>query len=116
MSWEVRLMYGEKVADAPLHPMQGGTVIIGSRKCELNVTYNYSPIFHEHFESEGIYWLYGKKAGETAPVLKEIINDLRNFSPDKNYWKPTAGNVKKCLELLLEWAEIHPNAVWNILF
>jgi hypothetical protein len=80
------------------------------------VTYNYSFIFKEYFESDGIYWLYGKQAKDTVPQLKKIVNMLGNFPSDPDYWKPKAGNARKSLEILVKWAEIHPKAVWNILF
>jgi hypothetical protein len=113
-------MYGRNIAEAPPHN-EGGLLQsrshehIESHECILNVTSNYSFIFKEHFNSEGIYWLYGKPAKETVPKLKNIINALGNFSPDVDYWKPTAGNARKALEVLLKWAEIHPKAVWNII-
>jgi len=85
---------------------EGGTQIMGgTNECDLNITYNYSRLYHlvfpvEHVqdsdgvlrvESTGLKWLYGK-TGETAiPILEKAVERLGT-----NQYERTVDNCNKC--------------------
>ena len=89
---------------------EGGTYIFGgTNDCELNVTYNYSPLFYEVLpDDEGLKWLYGKTGKESIPILERAIDHL-GIKRDDNYWKATRGNAGYSLSILLGWAKEFPN-------
>lgn len=94
--------------------VEGGTFVLGgTTRASLNVTYNYSRFYSETIDrDEGIRWLYGKKASECIPRLKEAIDAL-GAEQDEDYWAATAGNAGHALSILLKWAEQHPDAVFK---
>lgn len=85
----------------------------GEKEAHVNITYNYGKAFWEHIdETEGIRWLYGKKAKDTIEVLVKAISELKdNFSVD--YWEYTEGNAKIALMYLLELALLYPEGIWD---
>lgn len=86
---------------------EGGTQPVGgSTDAELNVTFNYYPKFD--FKS-----LHEHKAKETILDLVAAIVSLED-DVDEDYWKPTDGNVRKALMILLRWARQYPNCVWRV--
>lgn len=125
MGYDIELRYEKEVAEVPLH-REGGVActlrtgenmfeIGGSSRASIHVTNNYSMFFIEHLGEEGLRELYGKRAESTIPKLEAVVDALSNFCPDKDYWKPTAGNAKKVLEILLDWARLHPKATWKVI-
>ena len=62
----------------------------GTNECDLNITYNYSGLYHlvfpiEHVqdsdgvvkvESTGLKWLYGKTGEAAIPILEKAIERL----------------------------------------
>jgi hypothetical protein len=58
------------------------------QECEMNITYNYSPFYYKHIDSElGLRWLYGKTGSEVKERLEKAIFQLgikRNESP---FWQ-----------------------------
>ena len=113
MSYDVDLMYEENIAKVPPHS-EGGTYSPGNTDASLNITYNYHMFFEEHLGDRGIYSLQGKRADQTICQLEKAVDALGSFAPDEDYWKPTAGNAKKALLILLEWAKLHPTAIWDV--
>ena len=113
MSDEIRLEYGGISAEVMAH-QEGGTYAVGNTKAELNVTWNYNVFFREHLDEKGLDYLCGKKAKDTIEKLEIALENLNGFKPNDNYWKPTAGNARKVLEILLEWAQLHPSAIWKV--
>lgn len=94
------------------HQIKGGTYAIGgSDKAELNITYNYAPIFYKLFPKEGIRSLYGLSGAESIPILMEAIDKLKD-DVSNNYWECTEGNVKKSLYQLLSFAKLRPDGIW----
>ena len=116
MSYEVMLKYEDETAKVPLHSAGGTFVQDGTNVACISITYNYTPFFEEHLGDDGIRGLDGKPAHETINKLEKVVAALSTFLPDRDYWKPTAGNARKALSLLLDWAKSHPNAVWKVLF
>ena len=114
MSRDIRLMYGEKIAEVHPHS-EGGTFKFEDKNACLNITSNYTPFFEEHLGDNGIHWLHEKSAYQTTHKLETVVDALNSFSPDADYWKPTAGNAKKALSILLSWAKLHPRAVWKVI-
>ena len=99
----------------------------GTNECDLNITYNYSGLYHlvfpvEHVqdsdgvikvESTGLKWLYGK-TGETAiPILEKAVERL-GVRRDDDYWEATMGNAGFSLRILLSWAREFPNGRFSI--
>ena len=73
--------------------------------CDINITYNYSPYYHdatqgdENFAHEetfhgkpeieyGVRGLYGKTAKESIPMLEKMISEIDRMNKDENgEWK-----------------------------
>jgi hypothetical protein len=117
MSYDISLVdsvTGEVLeADEP-HQMYGGTYALGgTKRLELNVTYNYGQIFGEKLsEEKGIRFLYGKTGAESIPVLKKTIATLKD-DVSVDYWEATEGNAKVALTQLLSLAQLRPDGVWE---
>ena len=114
MSFDINLIgeHGNPV-EVDKHVEGGNFVLGGTIRASLNVTYNYSRFYSETIDrDEGIRWLYGKKASECIPRLKEAIDAL-GTEQDEDYWAATAGNAGHALSILLKWAEQHPDAVFK---
>lgn len=107
----------------------------------LNITYNYSKYYYEatdgdpdfaheepaeyHSEGEkgttkkyyGIRGLYGKSGAETIPMLKRMIDRIKQKYPDlessSDYWDVLPGNAIKPLYQLLAFAELRPDGIWD---
>lgn len=115
MTYEISLRYGQRIANVPPHSIGGTIVRGGDSSATLNVTYNYRPFFIEHLGDEGIFELYGKRANQTIPLLERVVGALSTFIPDEDYWKTSAGNAGRAFLTLLEWARLHPRAIWKVL-
>lgn len=61
---------------------------------------------------QGIRWLYNKRAKDVIPKLEVAVNQL-GTSTDSDYWKATPGNAGHALNILLYWAKMHPNYVFE---
>jgi len=86
---------------------EGGTYVLGgSNEMSLNVTYNYGV----HFNFQAIDQM---TAQCTIKLFENVIRDLDDHV-DPDYWKPTGGNVKKAIILLLSWAKQHPEGIWEV--
>ena len=97
------------------HRIRGGTYQVGgATTLELNITYNYAPIFYRSdvFGEGGIRSLYGKTALESIPILERAIAAL-NDDIDPDYWKATDGNAKRALIQLLAFAKMRPDGIWD---
>lgn len=89
------------------------TCLKGTDEAELNITYNYSPIYRKHFHESGIQYLNGKKAKEVIKLLEETIREL-GIEQSSDYWKPTKGNAGYALRILLEWGRQYPEAIFVV--
>ena len=108
MSWWIYLQdsnTGENV-EVPPHKEGGTFALGGTREGEINVTYNYGKWF-------AFRELNKMQASETIPRLKQAMEEL-GIDTDRDYWKPTKGNVGYTCGILLRWAEMNPEAVWKV--
>lgn len=95
------------------HHREGGTyAMCGTDEAELNVTYNYGAHIHTHIEG-GLRSLNGKRAGDWVKPLRAAVAAL-GTDRDENYWAPTEGNAGYALSILLSWAEVHPDAIFEV--
>lgn len=113
MSYDVSLT----VKEVPVcvdHFTEGGIHPIGgSAAAELNITYNYSPLYHEVFGKDGLRWLDGKTASHSEETLELGVLVLGSVTYT-DYWAPTKGNAGYALGILLKWAQKNPDAVWSV--
>lgn len=80
----------------------------------LSITYNYSWFYRWFLDKEeGLRWLDGKTAGECASKLEGAIDSL-GAQRHKNYWVNAPGNAGYTLNILLQWANEHPNAKFKV--
>lgn len=113
MSYDIYLMKGDEVAQIERHE-EGGTYLIGGNTdAHLNVTYNYAGYYYEHLDADkGIRWLYGKQAKDTVERLEKAIETL-GIKRIGDYWEPSSGNAGYALSILLKWAKLHPDAIFE---
>lgn len=113
MSYDVK-MVNEKgnLLVVPRHT-EGGTYMVGGTNLtELNITYNYAPHFCKVLGELGIRSLYGKKGREVQPLLRKAVKKL-GTERDGDYWKSTPGNAGHALNILLQWAILHPYGIFQ---
>ena len=117
MSWDIELIdeNGNTVV-IPRHEEGGTYVLGGTDRAELNITYNYS-WFYFHFLNKkwGLRWLSGKKGKETISALEKAVKELGTSQYKKDYWAPTNGNAGYALNILLQWAKLHPTATFKVI-
>ncbi len=72
----------------PAELINGKLVPATISECDMNITYNYSPFYYKHIDSElGLRWIYGKTGSEVKERLEKAIQELgieRNVSP---FWQ-----------------------------
>lgn len=114
MSYKVSLKDSGDVVEAPRHA-EGGTVVTGGvARATVKITYNYSDYYYDYLDSDdGLRWLHGKKADETTARLRAAVENLDTNQSD-DYWEATEGNAGYTLALLLDWAQQHPDATWEV--
>ncbi len=112
MSWWISLkLNGDIVSVSPHY--EGATIAIGGEPtAELNVTYNYSGIIKEAL-GYGFRALNGRRAGDVISDLTTAVQ-LLGDNPDEDYWAPTNGNVGHMLNILLGWATMYPDAIFEV--
>ena len=116
MSYDIELadpVTGETCELSAPHHMRGGTYQMGGcSMAELNVTYNYGPIFFRVLGEGGVRSIYGMTGAASLPILRAAADKLAdNASAD--YWEPTEGNAKRALLQLEALAEMCPDGVWR---
>ena len=125
---------------------EGGTQLVGgTTECDLNITGNYSRLYHLALDKEdGLGWLYGKRAKDTIERLEKAVELLSTdqyvrtvdncvkcgfrtgvgkgladpYSDEnrrRDYWAPTPGNAGYALNILLGWAREHPEGEWSLI-
>lgn len=110
MSYDIDLLgKNGEIVKVETHSEGGTHVFGGTTAASLNVTWNYAQFFDTIDKKQGIRWLYGKKASECVQRLREAIGIL-GTDQDEDYWTATQGNAGHALEILLKWAEQHPDA------
>lgn len=108
--------------EIPPHSEGGTHVLGGTTDAELNITYNYSGQFakvnldfHENdpIGRHGKTAVHGKRAGDLIPQLRDAVKTL-GTERDENYWNATPGNAGHALSILLGWAELHPDGIFEV--
>lgn len=98
----------------PRHSSGGTAAVAGVTQAELNVTYNYSDHFYDTLdEDDGLRWLDGKTAKDVEDDLRAAVDEL-GTDQDEDYWNDTAGNAGHALSILLDWAQQHPDATFEV--
>lgn len=119
MSWGIYLK-DDQGNTARVSPHEEGAVIVvgGTDEAYLNVTYNYSARFKEAGITNFKNTLQGKKAKDVVALLRSASAKLgaRAFGTqvDEDYWKPTAGNARHALSILIQWCDQHPDATFEV--
>lgn len=106
MSYWISLQKNNEICTVPTHSEGGIYAVGGVPEADLNVTYNYSKYFS--FRD-----LHGKTAKLTIPVL-ELAVSILGTERDTDYWASTPGNCGYALSVLLGWARLYPDAVWEV--
>ena len=123
MSYDITIMSatGEPVTLAEKHQLRGGTFALGGTDvAELNVTYNYAPMFREAFKDpDGIKTIALRDLKTGLALIQNAILNLKG-KPSDNYWNATEGNARKALcdlailgNLVLSTGD-HDDAIWEI--
>ena len=88
MSYGIELQKDGEAVHVSLHE-EGGTYVLGGKEeAALNITYNYSPHYHEHLDKEkGLRWLYGKTGEETELRLVTAVAILGTEQNTEPFWR-----------------------------
>lgn len=81
--------------------------------CELHVSTNHKPYFVETLGHEGLFELYGKKAGDCVDKLAVAVL-LLGSEAGKDYWERTPNNAGFFLNVLLNWAKEKPEGTFYL--
>jgi hypothetical protein len=85
----------------------------GQSEADMDITYNYWVFYHDTIsKGKNIRFIYGKTGAQVIPILEKAIAKLGTVR-DPDYWKPTRGNAGHALSVLLGWARLHPDAVFE---
>ena len=85
----------------------------GTTAAEISVTGNYDPIYQQVTGKNLRKMLDGLLAWVTVHVLTKVVTACGTLKDD-DYWKATPGNAGAIAVLLLDWARLHPNAIWEV--
>lgn len=142
MGYTIELSNGNEPVKVPRHDA-GSIIKISNNGLQgqvegiMDVTSNYSPLYNLALGFDLADFLYGKKAKDTIDVLKLVVKKLgtkqyrrlvdnapplvnqEDFANRENYyiidyWCPTMGNAGYIAAILLDWANLHPEAVWRV--
>ena len=124
MSWSIALEVDGDAVEVDNHT-EGSTIILGgSTRAEIDITYNYSLLYHLACGHNLMTWLDGKKASDTYALLTEVTEKLgwkadylredQSSGNEAGYWTPTPGNAGHAAKILLAWAIANPSAIWRV--
>ena len=113
MSYWVYLQDEGKSVTVSNHKEGGTHAVSGTTQAELNITYNYGSFYRDHLHKDGLKGLHDKKAKDCVNALACAVSVL-GTERDDDYWANTPGNAGYALSILLEWARIHPEAVFIV--
>ena len=85
----------------------------GTMPAEISVTGNYDPIYQQVTGKSLKEILGAKPAWVTVPVLNKVVTACGTLKDD-DYLKATPGNAGAIAALLLDWARLHPEAMWKV--
>lgn len=100
----------DKVLLVPRHFEGAVLEMDGNTAAEVHVTGNYLPIWRRYFEpNEGDrYGIWGKTGRDLRPTIERAVAELGTIK-DKDFWKPSNGNVGAIFDLMLEWIDQLPD-------
>lgn len=84
-----------------VHHITGGSYTIGgTRKLELNVTWNYCKFYYgdKAFGDKGIKSLDGMTGAESIPILKKLFQTLETMFPLYTWMLPRETQRKLCAD------------------
>ena len=118
MSYNVSLNHDVGIEQVPRHnegSMQqyGLDGREGTVSAEISVTFNYNPIYQQVTGKSLKEMLNGLPAWVTVRVLTKVVTACGTLKDD-DYWKATPGNAGAIAALLLDWARLHPEAMWKV--
>ena len=85
----------------------------GTTAAEISVTGNYDMVYHQVTDKSLGDMLDGRIAKDTLPDLAAVVKACGTIT-HKDYWKPTPGNAGAIAAMLLDWASLHPYAIWEV--
>lgn len=88
--------------------------LAGTTNAEIEITYNYNTIYTIITGKSLRKLLNGKKARFTIPDLSRVVAVTGTKQYEKDYWADTPGNAGAVIAVLLDWARLHPDAVWEV--
>jgi len=140
MGWDIDLVDENGLVQVPRQ--NAGSIIsisseglVGTTEASMSITYNYSRLYRLVINESLKDYLRNKIAKDTIPTLKLLIEKLGtdqykrprdNYSYHGgslkemidsqvvDYWAPTMGNAGSIAAILLDWAQLHPQAKWEI--
>ena len=114
MSYDVSLMKNGEPVKVERHTEGVAIVLGGTRDAEMSVTYNYAQYFYKALcQENGLRALNGKRGADTIAALAGAVSQLGTVQ-DSDYWARTPGNAGYALNVLLQWAEQHPDGIWEV--
>lgn len=127
MSYDIDLIKDGRPAAVPAHAEGGTYVLGGTDQAQLNVTYNYSARYAEVLvplpAGEGqplalqpfsVHAPQGQRAEDTIPWLEAVVAQLGTEQDRGDYWAATPGNAGYAASILLAWARLHPDGIWEV--
>ena len=114
MSWWVSLNEKGELVTVDNFSDGGTYVVGGSTDANLNITYNYSALYHEYLDKDkGLEYLNRKSAKTCIPKLEKAVEAL-GTERASDYWLATLGNAGYALSILLKWAKAYPEALFSV--
>lgn len=118
MSYDVDLINADgEIVEVENHE-EGGTYALGGTNwASLNVAWNYGKQYWrkpiDGGLGEGLKTLHKQRAGDVIDLLENSVKILGTKTSD-DYWEDTDGNAGHALNILLKWAEQHPDAIFSV--
>ena len=85
----------------------------GTTTAEISVTINYNDIYHRAVGKTLRQILDTPQAEDTIQTLRTVVELCGTMKSD-NYWDATPGNAGAVAALLLSWATLYPDGIWEI--
>lgn len=108
MSWDIELYHPETgaVAEVQKHAEGGTYPAEGTCLAKNSVTYNYAI----HF---GFKELNGLTGEQSMPILRDVVRRL-GTECSHDYWAARPGNTGYAANILLGWAALYPEYIWEV--
>lgn len=88
------------------HTEGSNYAIDGSELANITITYNYVDFFD-------FRQLHEMKAKDSISILQKAVDKL-GTKQDNDYWARTPGNAGHVCSVLLTWAKLHLEAIWDV--